>query len=76
MASLAGKSGDTFCRLLKEKSVTPHDLVNIAKNILISSSYSLILDNTIIEKTYARWIEGACNNYDTSNGQIERSLIL
>ncbi len=34
MASVAGKSGDTFCRLLKEKSVTPHDLVNIAKNIL------------------------------------------
>ncbi len=31
MASLSGKSGDTFCRLLKEKSVTPHDLVNIAK---------------------------------------------
>jgi SRSO17 transposase len=74
MASLAGKSGDTFCRLLKEKSVTPHDLVNIAKNILIGSSYYLILDDTIIEKTYAKWIEGACDNFDTSNGQIVRSL--
>jgi hypothetical protein len=63
MASLAGKSGDTFCRLLKEKSVTPHDLVNIAKNILIGRSYYLILDDTIIEKTYAKWIEGACDNY-------------
>ena len=31
MASLAEKSCDTFCVLLKEKSVTPHDLVNIAK---------------------------------------------
>ncbi len=50
MASLAGKSGDTFCALLKEKSVTPHDLVNIAKNILIGRSYYLILDYTIIEK--------------------------
>ncbi len=39
MASLAGKSSDTFCALLKEKSVTPHDLVNIVKNILIGSSY-------------------------------------
>ncbi len=29
MALLAGKSGNTFCRLLKEKSVTLHDLVNI-----------------------------------------------
>ena len=28
MASLAGKSCDTFCALLKKKSVTPHDLVN------------------------------------------------
>jgi hypothetical protein len=30
MASLAGKSGDAFCALLKEKLVTPHDLVDIA----------------------------------------------
>ncbi len=44
MASLAGKSGDTFCALLKEKSVTPHDLVNISKNILIGRSYYLILN--------------------------------
>ena len=70
MASLAGKSGDTFCRLLKEKSVTPHDLVNIAKNILIGRSYYLILDDTIIEKTYAKWIKVACDNHDTSNGKI------
>jgi hypothetical protein len=74
MASLAGKSGDTFCALLKEKSVMPHDLVNIAKNILIGRSYYLILDDTIIEKTYAKWIEGACDNYDTSNWQIVRSF--
>ncbi len=73
MASLAGKSGDTFCRSLK-KSVTSDDLVNIAKNILFGSSYYLILDDTIIEKNYAKWIEGACDNYDTSNGQIVRSL--
>jgi hypothetical protein len=71
---LAGKSGDTFCRLLKEKSVTPHALVNIVKNIHFGSSYYLILDDTIIKKTYAIWIKGACNNYDTSNGQIVRSL--
>ncbi len=31
MASLAGKSGDTFCALLKKKSVILHKLVNIAK---------------------------------------------
>ncbi len=50
MASLAGKRGDTFCALLKEKSVTPHDLVKIAKNIPFGSSYYLILNDTIIEK--------------------------
>jgi hypothetical protein len=44
MASLAGKSGDTFCRLLKEKSVTTHVLVNISKKILIGRSYYLILN--------------------------------
>ena len=44
MSSLAGKRGDTFCSLLKEKSVTPHDLVNVSKNILIGISYYLILN--------------------------------
>ncbi len=39
IASLAGKSGDTFCALLKEKSVTAHDLVNIAKNIQFGRGY-------------------------------------
>jgi hypothetical protein len=60
--------------IIKKKSVTPHDLVNIAKNILFGRGYYLILDDTIIEKTYAKWIEGACDNYDTSNVQIVRSL--
>jgi hypothetical protein len=32
------------------------------------------LDDTIIEKTYSKWIEEDCNNYDTSNSQIIRSL--
>jgi hypothetical protein len=49
MASLAGKSGDTFCRLLREKSVTPHDLGNIVKNILFGSSYYLILNDTTMK---------------------------
>ena len=74
MASLARKSGDTFCRLLKEKSVTPHNLVNIVKNILFGRSYYLILDDTIIEKTYAKLFQGACDNYNTSNSQIVHSL--
>ena len=74
MVSLTGKSDDKFFRLLKEKSVTPHDLVNISKNIQIGRGYYLILDDTIIEKNYAKWIEGACDNYDTSNGQIVHSL--
>ncbi len=30
--------------------------------------------HTIFEKTYAKWIEGACDNYDTSNEQIVRSF--
>jgi hypothetical protein len=35
MASLVGKSGDTFCALLKKKAVTPHELVNIAKKYTV-----------------------------------------
>ncbi len=27
-----------------------------------------------MKKIYAKWIEGACDNYDTSNRQIVRSL--
>jgi hypothetical protein len=46
MASLAGKSGDTFCRLLKKISHS-HDLVNIAKKIHFGISYYLILNVTI-----------------------------
>jgi hypothetical protein len=38
-----------------EKSVSPHDLVNIAKNTLLGSSYYLILDDKIIEKIHSRW---------------------
>jgi hypothetical protein len=58
MPSLAGKSGDTFCRLLKKKLLTTHDLVNIAKNILFGSSYYLILDDTIIEKLMLDGLKG------------------
>ena len=52
MAPLARKSGDTFCQLLKEKSVTPKDLVGIDENIrLYGISYYLGLKGNKFART-------------------------
>ncbi len=73
MAVIANVSGDKLCRILKEKTVTMHDLLNLAKKALAGKKY-LIIDDTIIKKIYANIIEGACDNYDSSDGSIYRSL--
>jgi len=74
MAVIANVSGDKLCRILKEKTVTMHDLINLAKKVLVGKKWYLIIDDTLIEKIYAKVIEGACDNYDSSDGSTYRSL--
>lgn len=73
MAVIAKVSGDKLCRILKEKTVTTYDLINLAKKVLLGKTY-LVIDDTIIEKIYSKIIEGACDNYDSSDGITYRSL--
>lgn len=74
MAIVAKTSGDKLCRILKEKTITMHDLIGLAKKVLVGKKWYLIIDDTIIEKIYAKVIEGACDNFDSSDGSTYRSL--
>jgi SRSO17 transposase len=74
MAIVAKVSGDKLCRILKEKTITMHDLINLARKVLVGQKWYLIIDDTIIEKIYSKVIEGACDNYDSSDGSTYRSL--
>lgn len=73
MAVIAKVSGDKLCRILKEKTVAMRDLIDLSKKVLVGKKY-LVIDDTIIEKIYSKIIEGACDNYDSSNGSTYRSL--
>jgi len=74
MAIVAQVSGDKLCRILKEKIVTTPDLVALAMNVLVGKRLYLIIDDTLIAKIYSKEIEGACDNYDSSNVTTYRSL--
>lgn len=74
ISSEAGLSGDTFLRILNRKMVTIDDLVKLAQKALIGNKWYLIIDDTIIDKLYAKVIEGACDNYDSASKNIYRSL--
>jgi DDE superfamily endonuclease len=74
MAVIAQVSGDKLCRILREKTVTIRDLIDLARKTLVGKKLYLIIDDTLIEKIYAKVIQGACDNYDASNGQTYRSL--
>jgi len=74
MAVVAGVAGDKLCRILKEKMITMHDLINLAKKVLVGKKWYLIIDDTLIEKIYAKVIAGTCDNFDSSDGSTYRSL--
>jgi hypothetical protein len=75
-ASLAeelGISGDTMIRILNEPTGTLNQLIAAFRKLTKKRCY-LIIDDTLIEKIYSRWIEGASDNYSTTDRKIKRSL--
>lgn len=69
-----GRSGDTILRLLDTKSITVDELVQVALFFFATDYLYLILDDTLIEKMYSKYIEASSDNYNSSNGQTCRSL--
>ncbi len=67
-------SGDSITRILMSNAIIPDDLLSFCKLIFGNKAVYLIVDDTLIKKIYSRLIEGACDNYDSSNRQHYRSL--
>lgn len=67
-------SGDSITRILMSNAITSDDLLSFCKLIFGNKAVYLIIDDTLIKKIYSRLIEGACDNYDSSNRQHYRSL--
>ena len=67
-------SGTEISRLLENHATTMQDLIAIAKNFFKRKRLFLIIDDTLILKLYSKIIPGACDNYDSSDGNTYRSL--
>lgn len=68
-----GISGDTIIRRVNKSATTVDELVLYAKKLFKKKAY-LLIDDTLILKIYSRYIEGACDNYSSSDGRSYRSL--
>jgi hypothetical protein len=67
-------SGDSITRILMSNAITTDDLLAFCTLIFGKKAVYLIVDDTLIKKIYSRLIEGACDNYDSSQHQHYRSL--
>jgi len=73
LAKEPGVSGDTMARLVLESPITMEELIHFAKKIFRKKIY-LLLDDTLILKIFSQKIEGACDNYCSSDRRTCRSL--
>ncbi len=73
LAEQLGISGDSMIRILNSTEQSPAQLINWLRSLTKKKLY-LIIDDTIIEKIYSKWIEGTCDNYSLMTGKRERSL--
>ena len=67
-------SGESVSRLLTTTPVTMQELISFCKTIFKNKPLYLLIDDTLINKWYSRVIEGACDNFDTSDRKSYRSL--
>lgn len=74
LAKQIKKSGDTVIRLLNSPLIKMEDLISTSKDLFKDKRIFLIVDDTLLEKRFSYLIEGASDNYDTSNGTHYRSL--
>jgi hypothetical protein len=73
LAEELGISGDTMIRILNEPTETLNQLIAAFSKLTKKRCY-LIIDDTLIEKIYSRWIEGTSDNYSTTDRKQKRSL--
>jgi len=69
-----GVSGDTIIRRVNKSVTTIKELLWYVKKLFKNKKIYLLIDDTLILKIYSRYIEGACDNYSSSDGRSYRSL--
>jgi hypothetical protein len=69
-----GISGDSVTRLVEHHAATKEELLKIVKQVFKKKKVKLIIDDTLINKIYSKKINGACDNYDTSDKKVRRSI--
>lgn len=74
LSKLIGKSGDTTLRFLEKKCATWEELITIAITYFRTDKLYIIIDDSLIEKRFSKFIEASGDNYDSSIGQVYRSL--
>ncbi len=70
----AGVSGDSISRIIKHDSVTPDELIKVVNAVFKRKRLYLIIDDTLILKTYSKFIAGTSDNFDSADRKTHRSL--
>lgn len=74
LAREIGTSGDFVAKVLDKSPTTTADLISMCKSIFKGKRTYLLIDDTLILKVYSQIIEGACDNYSSSDRKEYRSL--
>jgi hypothetical protein len=68
------KTGDEIRNILNEAPITAEELACLASQFFCGQKLFLIIDDTLIEKIYSKFIAGTSDNYDSSGHRVYRSL--
>lgn len=74
LAKRIGFSGDKMLRILEHKAVTSTELISIAKCFFKDKKVYLVIDDTLIAKIFAKYIEGLGHVFDPSNHDYYKAL--
>jgi len=74
LARVYGNSGDSMLRMLENKAATKDDLIYSVRKFFGKKRLIVIIDDTLIQKMYSLYIEGTCDNFDTSQSRTVRSI--
>lgn len=67
-------SADSMLRILEHQAITTQELLGLAKKFFGQKPLFLIIDDSLIKKTYSKFIEGTSDNYDSADRKQYRSL--
>jgi len=74
LAREIGSNGDFIAKVLDISPSSTTGLINICRSIFKTKRPYLVIDDTLILKIYSQIIEGACDNYSSSDRKEYRSL--